>query len=230
MKKARIIMAILMLLGAASLAEAQIVVSQTTASTSKVYEKSGREQGFVIRPELGLGADLGYCGGWFLGLHATFAYQFNPYFTLGAGTGLNCLPKSHADIRPEMVSAFPLFANARVYFCDRQWSPFFDVKVGFHVPWSESYYKESGYWEGEYSEYTMSLSGLLLCGTLGMQYKNFDFGCTAGMIRMHEHYYTKYKHLNTNWYDYYDSESRDDNYGGLLILGYVAYNIQFKKK
>ena len=55
MKKARIIIVILVLLGAASLAEAQIVVSQTTASTTRFHEKSGREKGVVIRPEGSVG-------------------------------------------------------------------------------------------------------------------------------------------------------------------------------
>lgn len=221
MKKVRIIMALLVLLGVASLAEAQIVVSQTTASTTKVYEKSGREKGFLIRPEVGLG--VVFDEGWFLNLQGTFAYQFNPYFTIGAGIGMNIIPSTHY-YRPKPLTAIPLYANTRVYFCDRRWSPFFDVRVGFEIPLNESYFKDTNYHDidNSYREFWYSLKGFVLCGTLGIQYKSFDFGCTVGMLN-------KYTHITDRTYSYlYDSYSYDYeswNSMKLLLGGYVAYNI-----
>ena len=91
MKKARIIIVILVLLGAASLAEAQIVVSQTTASTTRFHEKSGREKGLVIRPEILATHDVNHPEGNLINFHATVAYQFNPYYSIGGGLGVDNL-------------------------------------------------------------------------------------------------------------------------------------------
>lgn len=225
MKKAKIMMALLMLFGMASSAEAQIVVSQTTASTTKVYEKSGREKGWVIRPEAEFGAVFRYYS-WSLKLHANFTYQFNPYFTLGAGTGFNSMPS-------KKLNAFPLYANARFYFCDRQWSPFFDVKVGLNIPLNNYHYTDYyGYDYEVFTEYTYKLKGIDLCGTLGIQYKNFDFGCTVGMLNVHVHEYERYEgdyNYSTHSYTYlYDSYDR--NRPSFQIAGYVAYNIPVKIK
>lgn len=175
MKKARNIIVLLMLLGAASLAEAQIVISQTTVSTTRVYEKSGREKGFLIRPEAAAGVGFGV--GMMYDLNCSFGYQFNPYFSIGGGTGIN-------SIGP--LAIFPFYVNARAYFCDRLWSPFFDVKVGL-----------------------TTVEGFRLNGTLGMQYKNFDFGCTVGMFNLPHNGYAFQKKL--------------------FLMGYIAYNFQFSK-
>lgn len=216
MKNARILIALLVLLAAAPLAEAQIMVSSTTASTQRIYEKSGREKGFVIRPEMTLAAIIGNCT--FTNLNATFAYQLNPYFTIGAGTGLNRFSSAGWNTY-ESIRAIPLYANARVYFCDRKWSPFFDLKIGFDIPLNQTYYIETDSYY--YREYRYSLKGLVLCGTFGVQYKNFDFGCIVGALQEHEKYYYHSENYYDNW---------EGNYiPGLLLGGYVAYNIPFKK-
>lgn len=176
MKKVRIIMVMLVLLGMASLADAQIVVSQTTASTTRIHEKSGREKGFVIRPEIAAG--FGFWTGVMYDLNCSFDYQFNPYFSVGAATGV---------YTPGDLVRFPLYANARAYFCDRLWSPFFDVKVGLTTG-----------------------KGFRLNGTLGVQYKSFDVGCTVGMFDL-PHNGSEYRR-------------------NLLLMGCIAYNIQFKKE
>lgn len=72
MKKVSIIMIMLMLLGAASLAEAQIVVSQTTASTIRIYEKSEREKGFYVRPEGAFGFGFFHHNGMLINLNCSF--------------------------------------------------------------------------------------------------------------------------------------------------------------
>lgn len=186
MKKVRIIMAMLVLLGAAPLAEAQIMVSSTTASTQRIYEKSGREKGWVIRPELTMGYTFHY--GFSSIINATFAYQFNPYYTIGAGAGVNIFPRSN-------LVAIPVFLDFRAYFRDRKWSPFVDLKVGFQLPINE--HQRRDYWYNGYDLYTNRISGFLLQSTFGMQYKNFDFGISFDL-------YSSYDSMVTYEYDNYD--------------------------
>ena len=218
MKHARIIIALLVLLGAASLAEAQIVVSQTTASTTRIHAKSGREKGFIIRPEVGIGSNISD-GWWAFNLYATFAYQFNPYFAIGVGTGLNSFPFQEYD-RKTAILGLPLFVNSRVYFSDRQWSPFFDVKMGYNEPLKKSWKRVELY--NGISDYTYYLHGFMLFGTLGMQHKNLDLGCTIGISR-------RRGDVGHNNYGYEYNEYNLDR--TILLLGvYIAYNFQFKKK
>lgn len=206
-------MAMLVLLGAASLAKAQIVVSQTTVSTTRVYEKSGREKGFVIRPELGTGFSIMYKGGFMVEPTLTGVYQFNPYFSIGAGFGVTHIMNDNSG-----MTAIPVYANLRAYFCDRKWSPFFDLKVGFNFPVKE-YQKTDYYYGGSYSIDGVSVEGSMIQGTLGMQYKHFDFGFTYGMFN----HYDKYYH-----YDNYGQLEYSDFHStfGIKLLLSVAYNFQ----
>jgi len=224
MKKVRIIMAILVLLGMASLAEAQIMVSSTTASTQRIYEKSGREKGWILRPE-GMIGFARHCQ--LYNLTCSFNYQLNPYFSFGAGTGLNIYysPSFYSfnskentildDSPGGSLFSFPFFFNARVYFCDRKWSPFFNLKLGFN-----SSLNKCLDWEDEYCVcLPISLKGFLLDGTFGMQYKNFDFGVSERLCSFHLY--------NDYGYSYIDSNASRKRW---LIMGYVAYNFQLKKK
>lgn len=188
MKNARIIMAMLVLLGAASMAEAQIVVSSTTASTTREVTRSGRE-GWAIRPAVEIGLPS-------FGISGTVCYHFNPYFSIGGGLG--CFVVYDNSSRP---SSLPIFANARVYFMDRKWSPFLDLMFGYMIPLKSVEYVDT------YGTMTLSYHGLCLGSTLGVQVKGFDFGIDVKWRRFGDY-------LNLNGY-----------------LGVsVAYNFQFKKK
>lgn len=212
MKRVRIIMVMLVLLGVASLAEAQIVVSQTTVSTTRVYEKSGREKGWVIRPELGFGFHISNHGGFMIDPTITGVYQFSPYFSIGAGSGityLNC-------IYDAMIS-IPIYANLRVYFCDRKWSPFFNLNVGWNFDSKEYYVKEYDF-QDSYDVERASAHGIVLQGELGIQYKSFDFGFTFGIFN-YAHQFSIYSHGQSEYYDYYTSKDFK------LLLNF-AYNFQ----
>ena len=200
MKHARIIIALLMLLGASSLAEAQIVVSSTTASTTRLHEKSGREKGWVISPEVGISKK-------FYMANVTAAYQFNPYLSIGGGIGLeyrndnlylfDSIGMMSSGERYSLMS-LPIYANTRVYFCDRKLSPFLDLKAGYQIPVTES---DVLYAAQE------ALEGLFAIAMLGVQYKNIDLGVDLAYF---------------NAKGYYPSLE--------TILVSLAYNFQFKKK
>lgn len=223
MKNARIIMAMLVLLGAASLAEAQIVVSSTTASTVRQRPKSGREKGWVIRPEIELGT--GDYGG-YLGISGAACYQFNPYFSIGGGFGgLIDFYSSGSDSKPVSL---PIFANARVYFIDRKWSPFLDLKFGYMIPLMSG--AEHSYYDGYSNFYhydgTDTMQGLVFGPTLGVQVKGFDFGIGVKWFNV---YHTEERHEHSEYSgdsDFYESENRHLGYIGVS----VAYNFQLKKK
>ena len=66
-------------------------------------------------------------GGWdhdIFSFSTSHGYQFNPYFFLGAGVGVEYFFDYEAVV-------VPIFANARGYFMDRKTSPFIDVKIGY---------------------------------------------------------------------------------------------------
>lgn len=231
MKHARIMMVMLVLLGAASLAEAQIVVSSTTASTVK--PKSGREKGWVVRPEVEIGSGIVTKG--IISISGIACYQINPYWSVGGGIGYLYDfygPDDGAYHVGEFLTfksrpqSLPLFVNARVYFIDRKWSPFLDLKLGYMIP------IKSGlcYWDGHNPDAsrrianTHTMRGFTISPTLGVQFMGFDFGITARMLNV---YYADV--------DYYpDNDEMVVNYDSEAFKGYlgitIAYNFQLKKK
>jgi len=207
-------MTLLVLLGAASLAEAQIVVSSTNASTTRTYEKSGRVKGLVIRPEILATQDSDPPSGNLINIHAIVAYQFNPYFSIGGGLGIDILFCSSNHYKDFTLTSIPLYANAKAYFLDRKFSPYFDLKVGYHIPISEG-----STYNGINSHYNIDrMEGILTYGTLGVEYRHFDLGFTLG----------RYFVL----YDYYDIGSDTligtGDYDHIIFLLSLAYNFQFK--
>lgn len=207
MKKVRIVIALLVLLGAASLAEAQIVVSSTTASTTHVKAekpKSGRAKGWVFRPEGTIGGSVGGKSLSLVKLHGTFDYQFNPYFSIGVGTGMSYVFSGDWSI--------PLpYANARAYFCDRKWSPFFNLRTGIYIPLT--LFKDLPLYSRE-----EALEGISWVGTLGMQHNRFDFGISGGVYYVGE------------FYQKTDTYMQTQNSAAMIVEITVAYNIPFKKK
>lgn len=217
MKKSRIIIALLVLLGAASLAEAQIVVSSTTASTHREKPKSGREKGWVIRPEVEFGTGSHFDGG--VGIYGTAAYQLNSYFAFGGGLGYLydfIYDDPRVTSRPQVI---PVFANARAYFIDRKWSPFFDLKLGYLIPLSSRIYE---IYDGYYYIDTETIRGWYFDPTLGVQFKGFDFGIFARIYNL----YRKWEH--------YDNDGNYNNGSEHYLQGSfgvsAAYNFQLKKK
>ncbi len=53
-------------------------------------------------------------------------YQFNNYFYLGGGVGVNCFPD-------DKLWAMPIFAHVRGNFLNGRISPFLDVKAGTNI-------------------------------------------------------------------------------------------------
>ena len=115
---------------------------------------SARKKGFTIRPEVSAGYPLS------ISPSLTFAYQFSPHFTLGAGAVLG--------YKSDKSYYYGAYANPRVYFCDRPLSPYFDVRVGY------------GFFNVSSSHNNSSKVGAYMRATLGLQYKLIDFSVGYG--------------------------------------------------
>lgn len=83
-----------------------------------------RIRGYRGWVETGGAIGLGSWGSGIFSFSTSHGYQFNPYFFLGAGMGVEYF----FDYETVVV---PIFANARGYFMDRKTSPFIDVKIGY---------------------------------------------------------------------------------------------------
>lgn len=250
-------MAMLVLLGAAPLAKAQIVISSTTASTTHTKAektKSGRDKGWVIRPELGIGG-YGFTFNYHvMGLTGTFEYQFNPYIAIGFGAGLNW----YSDFSVEITDfhgigysygnhylsldtcdrsngglvSIPLYANLRGYFCDRKLSPYYNLKIGYSAPLvkgtfigTSSEQNYSATYEGD-----VCLKGIYGSLGLGLQYKSLDFG-----VSLDWHFFEQGT-CKIHEKVYYQGQWFEEDSpffwkrGKAKLALKVAYNIPFKKK
>lgn len=226
MKKIKILFTVLMLFAFVYKAEAQIVVTSTTASTEKTPKsKSIRQKGLVVRPEIGIGLNEEK---WMqLNILGIANYQFNPYISLGGGTGLSY--NNFDEHFGQHFFSIPIYANIRGYFCDRKWSPYYDIKLGFNgtINQKDSYNNDNN------DKYTdINLTGFYADFGLGMQYKNYDFGIELYLYpvnydRFYNRFYYDYT-TNTGFYEwtFEGSEKEFD----LSVCLKFAYNFQIKKK
>lgn len=192
MKKVRIVFAIMVLIVMGAPVKAQTLITSTTVSTSVVTQPE-HKKGLVFRPETGLGIEINDVTMMF-DLNGTFAYQFNSYFAAGLGLGLTYFANV-VDINDYYLTyyiqegffTFPLFVDLRVYFRDKKWSPFVDVKLGYNTPfikYQDKELQEMYMYDGYEITSNYSYYGPGINCTLGMQCKNLDFGLKFGYSKL----------------------------------------------
>ena len=103
--------------------EEAVASSGVRPAPTKRY-KNTRTKGYRGWVEAGGAVGLGEYGSGIFSFSTSHGYQFNPYFFLGAGIGVDY----HFDWETVFM---PIFANARAYFIDGKISPFMDVKIGY---------------------------------------------------------------------------------------------------
>ena len=225
MKFIKLLLPAILLFAFVCTTEAQIVVTSTTASTEKIpeppKEKSLRQKGLVVRPEIGIG--LNTSAKMQLNILGIANYQFNPYISLGGGAGL-----SSNNFFDEHFFSIPIFANIRGYFCDRKWSPYYDIKLGFNGTINQKDCIDYG----NYKYTDINLTGFYADFGLGMQYKNYDFGIELYLYPLNYDYFYKQFYYdyttNTNYYEWSFSES--EKMFDFSVCLKFAYNFQIKKK
>src|SRR5574344_1060599 len=231
MKYKKIFIAVLLLVSFVFVSEAQIIVTSTNAKSKIIKVTSDRKKGLAIRPELGVGVvdyfnnvryfpDLSVTSNLLCGL----IYQFNPYISMGVVTGVNYTTFGN-------LTTIPIFANIRGYFCNRKWSPYYDIKLGYNfTPNSYSArYNDAHKYGSSYGHVLKyyKLTGFYSSFGLGLQYKNFDFGLEVHLVT--EQYILE----SYPWRDFAADMLSIDRYKKITLgtLGLkVAYNFQLKKK
>lgn len=192
MKKTLFII-VIFALGFSTMAEAQIIVNSTQAMTLK--RTSSREKGLVFRPEIGVGVydDPG------INLRGNLGYQFNPYITLGGGLGVEA-----GFYSSDHNWAFPFYVDVKGYFSNRVWSPYYNINLGYlaHFMKDPSSFIDSRY--GTNSIYLLG-GGFYFSTTLGINYKNFDFGIEISTLGEKKYGYKSddYNPTNKTWSNYY---------------------------
>ncbi|MBP1645352.1 MAG: hypothetical protein H6Q16_927 [Bacteroidetes bacterium] len=198
MKKTLLVIT-LFILGLSSITEAQIIVNSTQASTIRIIEKSSRQKGLILRPEIGIGTLLDSPGGYYSNFIGNIGYQFNPYITLGGGLGIHFMENS---------SAIPLYFDVKGYFSNRVWSPYYNIKLGYSLNLSNSTPEHQPH--DNYCDYTLG-GGIYYAFGFGMNYKNFDFGIEISAMGGESvdhicYYYYDYYNGGYNYYNSYDKE------------------------
>lgn len=208
---------------------------------------SGRRKGLIIRPEISLGLDDNT--NIFFNLKGVVAYQFNPLFSVGCGIGMDYYDRyesisgiedDNMDFKPIRVISIPLYINLRSYFCNKKWSPFLDLKLGYGVPvpqHQDFQTVNTTYWSTNNINYELDsyISGMMVNCELGMQCKGFDIGLVFGMFDanvMTKGSYTINNNINGNINALTEHIKYPKNQiGWIRSLSFnIAYNFQLKKK
>lgn len=228
-------------------------VCVVASTNDSIRQKSNRSKGIVLKPEFGLGLKTGdriIISNTFANGSLSLSYQFNPYFSLGGGCGVSqvfylkyaspdnyyrklIIPFPFAELLMRNMDRYysmPLFLNARVYCCDRKWSPYFDFKIGYNFALTkglieyeteEDNYLLTGYYHfSNDGQEIRSLKGVFVTSTFGMQVKNIDFGITLGIFNDYHVYYEE-------WNGDGEAGHRTGRFETFMLD--FSYNIHFKK-
>ena len=191
----------------------------TALSDAQEVSRSGREKGFVIRPEIGITSGWESKSNQLFGyfLQGSFVYNFNANFNAGIGTGAHYYEWNHVGEKDDIFS-LPIYANIRIYFCNKKVSPFFDFKIGYNIPLSEG--KVIGEEpESVYHNVCMKIKGLYGLLSLGLQVKKIDVGMSIGWTKG-----VNYYKGNVNL----DSVEEYPRWYFMPVFS-IAYNFQFKQ-
>ena len=234
-----------------------IDVLASLPESNRYKPKPNRKSGILIRPECSWGIFSGYDNGIISQDAVSVAYQFNPYFSLGGGSGVN-LSIFNLNYRPYWyaypmhfegngtklgnvildgvfpVYSLPLFLNTRVLFCDRKWSPFVDFKLGYNLALSNKKVYEVYYDNQLVYKRAITTNGISAAITLGAQYKIFSFGVTTGYFTtlndIWEAYGYSYDDEPISLTTYHEGHESRYNYMNFSLLLYFSWDIPVGRK
>lgn len=135
------------------------------------YYVSPLDKGFIIRPEVGAGIDISDAGpSPSFNSSITFARQFNSFIAVGGGPCMRYSYYKNTE-RDFLSYLFGGFANLRVDFRDRRYSPFFDIKIGVGYILTKTKY-------GKYYDTIREIVGLSEV-SFGWRFEKFYFCISA---------------------------------------------------
>lgn len=118
-------------------------------------------------------------------------YQFNPYFFLGAGMGVNVYCQSNAN-----GWSFPVFINPRATLLDSKVSPFIDVKIG--------------------NTFGQNVKGFYFSPGVGIHFNSPNTGMRANFTIGYTVQHTSDTGVYSG-YDYYKTEPDNKNLGAITL-------------
>ena len=141
-------------------------------------------------------------------VNTSHGYQFNPYFFLGAGTGVHFMSSYKTngmdialDQRESQVD-IPVFANIKCNLLNKRFSPFIDVKGGTFVT---------------------NNGGLYVCAAIGCRYtinEDYAVNLSLGYTREKLEFETFDEFKNSTSMDYYTSPRKLDTECISLKIGF----------
>ena len=101
------------------------VVSSENEKAKPIRSINRGYKGFV---DIGSGFSVNDGQNSVFSFHTSHGYQFNPYFYLGGGLGLDFYAY------PDIIELWlPIFLDFRVDFLDKRFTPYFDLKLGSYL-------------------------------------------------------------------------------------------------
>ncbi len=97
-----------------------------TSLSSKSFDGNGSKAGYKGFIEGGYTIGVGDYGEDRFAFTTTHGFQFNPYFFLGVGAGMNY-------ISDDKLLGIPIFADIRTNLLNRRVSPILEAKIGYSV-------------------------------------------------------------------------------------------------
>jgi len=105
--------------------EIKKIIFESPKSNFRLFSDSASHRGYKAIIETGYGIGLGDNGLGRVNLNIINGYQFNPYFSMGFGTGL----RYYFDSQSVLI---PFFADFRGYFMNsKKFSPYVSLDIGY---------------------------------------------------------------------------------------------------
>lgn len=203
--------------------------TDTLTSAETHHEKSGRTDGFVIRPQISF-STLGMenSNDFFSELDVTVAYRLSGRLTIGVKTGVSDWNNIEEFDEKATILSLPLCLNIRHYIFDRVWSPYMELSGGYCFKLNDPtidllpYYQiDPNYIYDYYTVYYFS-RGAIWDFSLGLQYKNIDCSLSIKNVPFYRLSRQKCNFLGNDMgpQEYYSS--RDDKRFWIMIN--LSYN------
>lgn len=167
--------------------EIEKIAKESLAKGDKLgsLNNDGLKSGNKIIVEIGYGLKIGEFGMDRLKVNIIDDYQINPYFAIGAGTGL----RHYFDAQAKLI---PIFADFRANFINKKVSPYFSASIGYTFDVTNDFEKV----------------GLLFNPTIGVCIKtsdkaalNIGFGYELQNVKVYSYKY------NYNYYSYWNEST-----------------------
>ncbi|MDR1197633.1 MAG: hypothetical protein LBK94_01280 [Prevotellaceae bacterium] len=147
--------------------EIEKLTKEEIKSKANNYSYSKKRSGYCGIIETGYAFGLDGNGGNSLVLDIINGYRFNPYFSLGVGTGVHYYTG-------ESTALIPIFADFRVNFINKKISPYFSLELGYSFNGSSSF-DAAGIFFSPVAGVRLRIHGVALLFGIGYEVQGVEF-------------------------------------------------------